>query len=116
MNTIVAGISECHVLGQYVVYRDESHKALREMLKLAEFSSYPAAVMAIRILRSKDWLRAAELTLDDEDFLTLQVLAKRLSRNRVANQKFSTPTQLFSGSETGIARAEAFSGSLEDLI
>lgn len=84
---------------------------------LATFSSFHIACVAVKLMRKPgDWLRAAELMLDDEDFLTVQVLARRLNKKQVASEKSSIPTQLFSESETGITRADAFSGSLEDLI
>ena len=104
------------VLGPYVVYAADAHKDLAGMHKLAEFSSFAAAVMALKIVRSsKDWLRAAELTLNDADFLSVQVLARRLAKGGSANQKSSIKNQLFSENETGIGFS-ADLPSLDDLI
>lgn len=86
------------------------------MYKLAEFSSFATAVMALKIMRSSgNWLCDAELTLNDEDFLSIQVLARRLAKGGSADQKSSIKNQLFSESETGIGFS-ADLPSLDDLI
>lgn len=102
---------EIAVVGACVIPREEWKSPLDAMNPIAEFSSYTAAVQAIRLLRRDDWLIAAELTLDDEDFLTMQVLVRRLKK-RVAGKKVSKPTQLFSGVQTD--KTEGV--TLEDLL
>ena len=108
MNLTVPDIA---VVGPCVIRRAEWKSPLDVMNPVAEFSSYSAAVMAVRLLKRDDWLVAAELTLDDEDFLTLQVLVRRLKK-RVAGKKSSSENQLSpraQSDKTGVPR-------LEDLL
>lgn len=104
-------VPEIAVVGPCVIRRAEWKTSLDVMNPIAEFSSYTAAVIAVRLLKRDDWLVAAELTLDDEDFLTLQVLVRRLKKG-VAGEKFRNQNQLSpraQSDKTGVP-------SLEDLL
>ena len=69
------------VVGNLIVKRSESLLPFSEMHPLAQFSTYKIAELAIRLVRrNPDWLKAAELMMDDEDFLTVQVLYCRLKK------------------------------------
>ena len=99
------------VVGRAVIQRSQWKFPLDSQTPYVEFSSFSAAVMAVRLLKRDDWLIAAELTLDDEDFLTLQVLVRRLKKG-VAGEKFRNQNQLSpraQSDKTGVP-------SLEDLL
>jgi hypothetical protein len=107
------------VIGSIVVRRSESMMPIADMHPIAEFSSFKIAVLAVKLVRKggPNWIQTAELMMDDEDFLTVQVLDRRLKKG-VAREKFRSQTQLFSGAENrnGLS-AEIFpSASLADLI
>ncbi len=106
------------VIGPLVVYRKDSMEPFAEHRAIAEFSSYPIAVLAVKLLRKNEkWLQAAELMMDDEDFLTIQVLARRLKRG-VAKEKVRMDFQLFPQAQTGNGQSakSAPSLGLNDLI
>ncbi|HJQ13058.1 MAG TPA: hypothetical protein VJ840_18645 [Gemmatimonadaceae bacterium] len=103
-------ISPVCVVGAIVVRREHWKLPLADTPALAEFSSFPNAVLAVKLLRRSDWLAAAELTLDDEDFLTLQVLVRRLNKKR-PKAEFRNPNQLSPDVQTDNTRV-----SLEDLL
>lgn len=104
-------IPELCVIGCAVIPRSQWKAPLDTHTPYAEFSSYGAAILAVRLLRRGDWLTAAELTLDDEDFLTLQVLDRRLKKG-VASKKFSNRNQLFPDAQTDKTGVV----NLEDLL
>lgn len=98
------------VVGRAVIQRSQWKFPLDSQTPYVEFSSFSAAVMAVRLLKRDDWLLAAELTLDDEDFLTLQVLHRRLQK-RVAGKKSWPKNQLSPDAQTDNTGV-----SLEDLL
>ena len=82
------------VVGSIIVKRSESLLPFSEMHPLAEFSSYTMAVLAIKLVRrNPDWLKAAELMMDDEDFLTVQVLHRRLKKLNGSSSSASQPSR-----------------------
>lgn len=103
-------VPELCVIGPAVIPRTQWKFPLDSQTPYVEFSSFSAAVMAVRLLKRDDWLLAAELTLDDEDFLTLQVLHRRLQKG-VASKKSSPKNQLSPRGQTDNTGV-----SLEDLL
>lgn len=104
-------VPEIAVVGCAVIPRTQWKFPLDSCTPFVEFSSFHAACTAVRLLKRDDWLVAAELTLDDEDFLTLQVLVRRLKKG-VAGEKFRNQNQLSpraQSDKTGVP-------SLEDLL
>lgn len=75
-------------IGRLVCFRRDFLTDVNEGNCLVEFSSYRTAELALKLLRTEGWLRSAELMLDDEDFLTIQVLHRRAEK-RVASGKFA---------------------------
>lgn len=80
-------------LDRFVALRADLHEPLANAA-IAEFGSHASACKAVHIVRRDDWLVQGELWLDDEDFLTLQVLHRRLQK-RVASEKSSSPNRFF---------------------
>lgn len=104
-------VPEIAVVGRAVIPRTHWKDPLDSYPSIVEFSSFHAACTAVRLLKRDDWLVVAELTLDDEDFLTMQVLMRRLKK-RVAGEKFRNQNQLSpraQSDKTGVP-------SLEDLL
>ena len=103
-------VPEIAVVGCAVIPRTQWKSPLDSCTLFVEFSSFHAACTAVRLLKRDDWLIAAELTLDDEDFLTLQVLHRRLQK-RVAGKKSWPKNQLSPDAQTDNTGV-----SLEDLL
>jgi hypothetical protein len=104
------------VIARFVYLRRD---ALAGQYPLAEFSSFRIACIAVRLLRKADWLRAGELMLDDEDFLTLQVLHRRMVKLNASYVSGCAPSRDHRGGEPEkgkFTRAKPFEGTLDDLF
>lgn len=76
----VIELSRVRVIGPMVAHMDQLTVAASGMQALARFKSFREAVTALRLLRRADWISHAELLFDDEDFLTIQVLARKIEK------------------------------------
>jgi hypothetical protein len=108
------------VLGRHIVRRDQLDRAYARMEKVGTFSGYKAAVQAIQISRRADWRKCADLVLDDEDALALE-LVMMWKPERGLKEKFGPQNRFFleDAGEKRWGASEGDSGSpatLADLI